>query len=360
LLNYAQLNKEEFMSIPVKKFKNGELVDHQSFLQIKNIVSSIDASYYQNDNIRFNRKFVNNYQGLRETHSKLANYISKKYNLNIVPTYNFISEYHKGAGVCKSHKDRSDCRYTLAICINNVNDWKLVVGEEEFYLDTGDCILYSGTEQEHSRPDMVEGQECTMLLFHFNDRYSPSHQPIIFDDDSIVRPDYKVFANFFTGKECEEIVEMAERLGFLNSHTSGKNDFRKSKTCWIYNTAESNWIVQRLCSALSAVNNSSFQMSIKTACLDLQVIKYEVGDNYGWHKDIGQGDNSLRKLSAVILLSKTNEFSGGSFEFLTEKQPILDQGSILVFPAYEYHRVNQVLSGVRYVLSTWAVGDPLR
>ena len=81
---------------------------------------------------------------------------------------------------------------------------------------------------------------------------------------------------------------------------------------------------------------------------------------YDWHTDDGlkpNKDGLVRKLSISILLSNENNFEGGLFEFKEFKnQPVLKQGSILVFPSFLEHRVTPVKFGERISAVTWISG----
>jgi len=95
----------------------------------------------------------------------------------------------------------------------------------------------------------------------------------------------------------------------------------------------------------------------------IQIGEYEVGGFYGWHKDIfsPNENNKQRKLSMSILLSDENSFDGGEFEFKDiDDQPILKQGSVLVFPSFLEHQVKVVTRGVRYSAVAWASGPAFR
>jgi PKHD-type hydroxylase len=99
-----------------------------------------------------------------------------------------------------------------------------------------------------------------------------------------------------------------------------------------------------------------------TNCEKIQIGRYNSSDKgfYDWHSDDGwkpNQNNFVRKLSISILLSDTNNFEGGIFEFKNFKnQPIMKQGSILVFPSMLEHRVSSVTLGTRYSAVTWAGG----
>ena len=77
--------------------------------------------------------------------------------------------------------------------------------------------------------------------------------------------------------------------------------------------------------------------------------------------------NQQRKLSMTVCLSDENDFTGGDFEFDFRNmrssnkkicKEIKQQGSIIVFPSFVWHKVHPVLSGTRYSLVMWSVGDP--
>jgi len=98
----------------------------------------------------------------------------------------------------------------------------------------------------------------------------------------------------------------------------------------------------------------------------VQIGKYSSKDKgfYDWHQDFGfnaNKENLTRKVSISILLSDPKDFEGGEFEFKDfEKQPVLKQGSILVFKSILEHRVTPVISGTRYSAVTWVSGPAYR
>lgn len=98
-----------------------------------------------------------------------------------------------------------------------------------------------------------------------------------------------------------------------------------------------------------------------TATEDIQIGKYYDGGFYKWHKDASNLVENPRKLSFVLLLNDPKEFVGGVFEFKDLKeQPVMEQGSILVFPSFLEHRVTPVTDGVRYSAVTWMQGPYFR
>ena len=80
-------------------------------------------------------------------------------------------------------------------------------------------------------------------------------------------------------------------------------------------------------------------------------------------------NGKIRKLSSIINLSKPGDYEGGNLEFdfrnLSEKSSnirvcneIKEQGSIVIFPSFIYHRVTPITKGTRHSLVSWTVGYP--
>ena len=108
-----------------------------------------------------------------------------------------------------------------------------------------------------------------------------------------------------------------------------------------------------------------------------QFTKYKIGQYYTWHTDTitNVPNGKIRKISMSCVLSDSNEYEGGEFEFdfrnynpnmrdehkhvhrINNKLP---KGSIIVFPSFIWHRVKPVTSGTRYSLVSWHVGDPFK
>ena len=69
--------------------------------------------------------------------------------------------------------------------------------------------------------------------------------------------------------------------------------------------------------AIKIANEQYFNYDIDT----LRFLKYGVGGTYNWHTDYGRHECSMRKLTAIIQLSDSDDYEGGDFEFgLTDKE----------------------------------------
>ncbi len=84
----------------------------------------------------------------------------------------------------------------------------------------------------------------------------------------------------------------------------------------------------------------------------VQLASYHMGDHYDWHEDGHPGDRTRRQLSISVLL--TAGFKGGEMEFRRRGAPQLRRpGDIVLFHAWETHRVAPVSQGVRDSLVVW-------
>jgi len=93
-----------------------------------------------------------------------------------------------------------------------------------------------------------------------------------------------------------------------------------------------------------------------------RLLRYQAGQAFDWHDDIGEGPLAARKISLIGLLSAPSAVRGGRLEFVPGHPTLpLTQGSLIVFPSYLVHRVQPVVSGERWAVASWALGPaPIR
>ena len=79
--------------------------------------------------------------------------------------------------------------------------------------------------------------------------------------------------------------------------------------------------------------------------------------------------NRIRKLSVTVNLNSGEEYDGGNLKFdygphaherFAELTQARVQGSVIVFPSYQYHCVTPVTRGTRYSLVLWSLGAPFK
>jgi PKHD-type hydroxylase len=91
-----------------------------------------------------------------------------------------------------------------------------------------------------------------------------------------------------------------------------------------------------------------------------QLTAYHPGQFYEWHTDLGAGDTSLRKITVVAELFRSDNLIGGGLEVFNQDVR-LQPGDVVVFPSFALHRALPVTSGVRWSLVQWVLGpEPFR
>ena len=139
-------------------------------------------------------------------------------------------------------------------------------------------------------------------------------------------------------------------------------DIRKCEVSWL---TELDWVSTIFTHYFRIANRELWEYDL-TEMEEIQVTKYDKNHFYGWHSDYGtSGDKELtRKLSASIVLSDPNEYSGGKLQFLDWHgkvvTPTKKRGSIIIFDSRTPHRVTPVLKGQRISLVSWMLGPKLK
>lgn len=191
-------------------------------------------------------------------------------------------------------------------------------------------------------------------------------------ESALVHPDA------FTPRQCERIVALGTAGTTDDALVGGSEaDYveeaitRKSRTAWI-EPGESPWIFDKL-ATLARRANRIYGFDLLGFTEDAQFTIYdEPGAFYDWHQDGLGGEVAVRKLAMVLQLSDPDDYEGGALELFNivhEHEPddvaawaeeACGLGTVIVFPAFEYHRVTALVSGTRHSLVCWIGGPPFR
>lgn len=198
---------------------------------------------------------------------------------------------------------------------------------------------------------------------------------------SIAKYTYWYFQKQLDKEICEKILSIGKNK-IKNYGEKGKETNstvgRKSDICWL-NFNEEKWIYDLVLPIITTANTNAGWKYEFDYVEPIQFTKYGVKQYYNWHCDqrgchnsVNKTDdlnlkNKVRKLSASINLSDSNDYNGGDLmlkqngtcENLTINE-IKPQGSIVVFPSYVWHKVTPVTKGTRYSLVLWASGQPFK
>lgn len=172
----------------------------------------------------------------------------------------------------------------------------------------------------------------------------------------------------FSPDECQRIIARRQDLGFDQARVETRErpadrqvaeEIRKTERTHVVHSPQDAWIYDRLAALAAEVNAATWQFRI-SHMEPLQLLGYREGGHYGWHADLGvQGVMGLRKVSMTVQLSPAGDYDGGRLELRTGGRTLVPerpQGSAVLFPAWQPHRVSPVTRGVRYALVLWIIG----
>lgn len=168
----------------------------------------------------------------------------------------------------------------------------------------------------------------------------------------------------FTPYECAQLVAdltpLLEPALVETMDLTESEGIRKSAAVFIFPSPSTNWVFERLNKAIREINDSVYGFVVSQFKEGFQFTRYEAGEYYGPHFDIGPGKLTERKLSLTVQLSSPEEYTGGELIIFPEAVALKDQGTMTVFPSFMCHEVRPVQTGVRYSLVSWLAGPPYK
>ena len=171
-------------------------------------------------------------------------------------------------------------------------------------------------------------------------------------------------AMVFTPEECSRLIaEFSPNLepAWVESLDVAQSaSIRKSSAVFVPLNKSTNWVFERLGKTIREINDAVYGFDVSQFREGFQFTRYEVGEYYGPHFDIGPGKLTERKLSLTVQLSAPDEYTGGELIIYPEFVAPKDQGTMTVFPSFMCHNVCPVTTGVRYSLVSWLAGPPFR
>ena len=176
---------------------------------------------------------------------------------------------------------------------------------------------------------------------------------------------FYVHKNFLDKAACDELIglmkeyEMKETKVNINNESVRDTAHRKGNEVPLPLEDKTLWIYDKLERAVRSCNTHAYDFKLIGFTQSIRVLEYKVGDHYQtWHQDFGRGRTSTRKLSVSIQLSDPSEYEGGALEFFNGDfiQAPREQGSLVIFPSFVFHRVVSVTEGTRHSLVAWMNG----
>jgi predicted 2-oxoglutarate/Fe(II)-dependent dioxygenase YbiX len=175
----------------------------------------------------------------------------------------------------------------------------------------------------------------------------------------------------FTEQECNDIVSIAKRTYPIDASVGGSDHNsaieKRIRSAKIYDVPldeRNKWIYDKVIANVAFANKHYFDYEIAGLRHGLQLIEYNVEEEYSghyeWHTDFGTGDPSTRKISVVVQLTNPSDYEG--CELLVNdhagiKTATKERGTVHLFPSYMPHKVTPITRGTRYSLVIWVHGS---
>lgn len=299
--------------------------------------------------------------------------VSKIVGKKLLPTYSYARLYKPNEEL-KNHVDRPACEYSISITLDFEGDtWPIYMGNAdksnstELKMNVGDAVIYRGTKKYHWREKYTEGKWQIQVFLHYVDADGP-YTDEIYDRRTTLKHNevhstqeilYWHFTNAFTPSECKK---------FIKTYDAEMEDARIGDT--------SNEVVDKSYRDASRVSLNSYQglgatlagigMSANVQAWDFdikyanqcEILRYDKNGHYDVHKDTMLEPNAYcRKLTILAFLN--DEFEGGKFFIQVGREKIYPpqtKGSVIVFPSFLLHGVEDVTEGVRYSAVCWMAG----
>ena len=303
----------------------------------------------------------------------LLPHFEKASGKRLYPTYSYARLYAPGEELT-NHTDRESCEISATLTLGFDGDvWPIYMGDEgkanasKIYMAVGDAVLYRGMDKHHWRETYTEGKWQAQVFLHYVDA-DGLHKQWKFDKrPSLNLPSTEmrhwVYSDILTPEACDSLVKLytQDRLTKEPPHIGNGqiNISIRNVTRVMLPTYKD--IGGRLAAAGLAANHSAWKFDI-THANQAEFLAYPAGGRYQAHVDtfIQHGDE-CRKLTVLAFLN--DNFKGGKF-FLQDGQnryyPPQSKGTVLVFPSFIMHGVEDVEEGERFSVVCWMVGKFFR
>ena len=306
---------------------------------------------------------------------ELLPHFEKASGKRLYPTYSYARLYKKGEKL-KIHTDRESCEISVTITLDFDGEaWPIYMGDEggenasKITMGVGDAVLYRGMEKHHWRKKFKGNQQAQVFL-HYVDADGP-HKEWKFDKRpglNLPSQEFQqwIFTDILSPEMCDSIIssytksEIKRELPYIggNTNSSINREVRNVERVIlpIYKDIGGLLAAAGLCA-----NHQSFKFDI-THANQAEFLIYPAGGRYKAHTDtfLAHGDE-CRKLTVLAFLN--DDFKGGRFYLQRGHEklyPPQTKGTVIVFPSFMMHGVEDVTEGTRYSTVCWMVGKFFR
>lgn len=170
------------------------------------------------------------------------------------------------------------------------------------------------------------------------------------------------YRDAFTAAECTALREQSGTLGLadVDIYPEPAVPVRRASTR-LLEDSEFDWVRERLLGYARSANGR-FALELRDEIRPVMAVTYPTGGFFGWHTDLGDGDESTRKISITVQLTDPADYEGGELQIVSHDRPMPrgPAGTLIAFPAHLAHRVLPVGRGTREALVAWVHGPSFR
>lgn len=310
----------------------------------------------------------------------LLPYFEKASGKKLLPTYSYARLYKHGETL-EIHTDRESCEISATITLDfHGKVWPIYMGDaghknaSKIEMSPGDAVLYRGMEKHHWRKKF-KGEWQSQVFLHYVDADGPNKEWAYDKRPSFkfVEPEQKepkellqtFYTDVLTSEACDLLVKtytnpLVTKEPPVIGSGNGKIDkaIRNVERVMLPTYKD---LGGRLAAVGLAANFHHWKFDI-THANQAEFLIYPAGGRYRSHVDtfLSHSDD-CRKLTVLAFLN--DDFKGGKFYIQNghEKHyPPQSKGTVLVFPSFLVHGVEDVEEGTRYSAVCWMVGKFFR
>lgn len=290
----------------------------------------------------------------------------------LYPTYSYARLYAPGDELV-NHTDRESCEISATITLGFDGDvWPIYMGNadksiaNEIKMQVGDAVLYKGMTRNHWREKYTEGKWQAQVFLHYVDA-NGKYADWKFDKRAHLNlPEEQpkdihqwIYTDILNADSCDKIIaayDTAEKLPPVIGNGKGaiNPEIRNVERVMLPVHKD---IGSRLAAAGLDANHQAWKFDI-THANQAEFLKYPASGRYTTHIDTFMNpDGECRKLTVLAFLN--DDFEGGKFYLQTGHEryyPPQQKGTVIVFPSFMPHGVEDIISGTRYSVVCWMVG----
>lgn len=387
---YDELNERKFIYLKslISKEKSDELSNY-----LRN--AAIDGGVYddlcpKSKSLKFDPIFD---QLLLDVLPDIESATGKK----LLPSYSYARHYVPDEEL-KIHIDRPACEYSVTLTLGyEGRPWPIYMGvacsketenvridydnnniylEKDYKIDidVSDAVLYKGCELHHWREKYKEGKWQTQVFLHYVDADGP-HKNHAYEYTKKLKPKenniqqiddltFWVYDDVLTVMDCDAIIKTYNEFEGEIAKVGIEGDGVDEKIRKV-NKLELP-IYKGIGAILTAVgidaNKQRWKFDV-TGPNQCELLRYPAnGGRYKGHIDtfLSNREEHLQECRKLTVLAFLNDdFNGGKFFLQVGPDrfyPPQKKGTVLVFPSFLYHGVEDVEEGERYSIVTWLVG----